>query len=209
MKTIEVDWDNPSDLKRAIYKLDVRRKTLLKRLGYHEAVLNDQTVHADAALETIDHILNADVSPAYSSSLLSEATDFYVYAQCDPSKVLNPRDVKQFMLATKFGMRYAPFYVGKGRGDRAEYVSRNSFQQKILKQLASKRLTPVVVKLRTNLTELEAFMLEAKLIDILGLRSLSSNGLLANIDEGAHSKLRRAAYPPVCTVFLNKNGFAL
>lgn len=209
MKSIIVDWDNPSDIKRTIHMLRNRRTALLQKLGYHEATLNSVKVHADHGIDMLEQIMSCDLSSVYVDR--GGPRDYYVYAQCDPTKTLNPRDIKHFLLASRLKLRNEPFYVGKGCGGRASQMDRNSFQRKVLAQIAAKGHSPESVVVAKDLAESAALALEAKLIDILGLRTLSQNGLLTNIDEGSFTEARRRCYPQSeqLSKFFERNGFSV
>jgi len=62
-----------------------------------------------------------------------------------------------------------PFYIGKGTGDRIANIKRNQgHDRKINNLLKVHQRQQVVVKLFSNLTEQEAFEIEAKLIYLFG-----------------------------------------
>lgn len=88
----------------------------------------------------------------------NEDTDYYVYVHVDPTKDLRINNVKGL-----------PFYVGKGRGDRICQLKRNQGHDRKLNNLLKKhKKDEIVHKLFSNLTEQEAFELEAKLIYLFG-----------------------------------------
>jgi len=67
-----------------------------------------------------------------------------------------------------------------------------------------------IVKLAENLTEAEALSLEAKLVDILGLRHYCREGWLVNMDEGKDFEARRNFYKtinPEISKILDTNRF--
>lgn len=78
-----------------------------------------------------------------------------------------------------------PFYVGKGKGDRA-YVhlkkSRNNFVNNKINKIRKLGYEPLVGLIRTS-TEKYAFMLEQGLIKLLG-RKDNGTGVLCNLTDG-------------------------
>jgi len=78
-----------------------------------------------------------------------------------------------------------PFYVGKGKGDRA-YVHlkrcRNPMLANKINKLKTFNIEPLIGKLQTS-TEEYAFMLEQGLIKLLG-RKNNNTGVLCNLTDG-------------------------
>ena len=94
--------------------------------------------------------------------------------------------------AATLGMELIPFYVGKGVGDRAYDLNRNETHRKVRQKLQQFGQEVSVKILKSGLTEMEALILESKLIDMFGL--IASGGKLVNLDEGVNSKERRLKY---------------
>lgn len=101
------------------------------------------------------------------------ATNFYVYLLLDPRKF------------------YAPFYVGKGRGDRAcvsagyrSSARHNRFKMAIINKLTEKGMSPILSFWAINLSEEKAFEIERSLISRFGRRDSQSDGLLTNLTNG-------------------------
>ncbi len=95
---------------------------------------------------------------------MSQSSDYYVYALLDPSE--SPA---------------RPFYVGKGHGDRKNqhlHSPEESAKWREIESIREGGTEPVVVELVSNLTEEQAFSLEAQLIGAFGTRG--RGGLLTN-----------------------------
>lgn len=95
--------------------------------------------------------------------------EYYIYALKDPRTNL-------------------PFYIGKGQGNRC-YVhlketykrTENKKKYAYIKGLGNKGLEPIVEKIKENLTEQEAYCLEASLIQQYGRKGIDIGGILTNI----------------------------
>jgi NUMOD3 motif len=95
--------------------------------------------------------------------------EYYVYQYIDPITKL-------------------PFYIGKGSGDRMyrhlQETKENTENRKkyaVIKGLQNKGYEPIIDKIADNLTEEEAYNLEAELIEKYGRRDLDEGGILTNI----------------------------
>lgn len=137
-------------------------------------------------------ILNSDISHVYSDLRLDPAPVYYTYAHLDPSRkvAIGKNGITTF--AATLGMDNFPFYIGKGRGNRAYQLNRNETHRKICQRIRSFDKEPIVFIIKSNLTELDALAYESKLIDIFGL--LPNGGRLANLDEGINKEERRQVY---------------
>lgn len=207
-KTIEIDLDNPSDLKRNITFLQKRRKELLSELGYSEIYFNGSKNNSEKLLPLFDQMLNTDLN--YQEKDMNNS--YYVYFHCNPLKPLTvKKDIKHLFLAKTFhNLKYEPFYVGKGTAERFKDFNRNDSHRKIRTQIVKFKQEIVPVKIFENLTESKALELETKLIDILGLMCLSKHGILCNLDEGMNSNNRINRYKDetgYIKKILNRNGF--
>ena len=104
--------------------------------------------------------------------------EFYTYAYLDPRKngKFTYKDVS-FM--------FEPFYIGKGHGNRYKYFldHNKKCQNKVKKILLETKLEPIVVLVKENLAEEEAFVLERQLIKEIG-RSNLKLGPLTNLTDG-------------------------
>jgi len=114
-------------------------------------------------------------------SRLSRKPIFYVYVLLDPTKP-GPFYYGHW----KFS--HEPFYVGKGKGKRANNHangghSSNPFKYNKIKKLLKCGFSPVTTIKRTGLTEKKAFKLENKLITTVGRRNLKL-GPLTNLTDG-------------------------
>ena len=74
-------------------------------------------------------------------------------------------------------------------------MNRNDSHRKIRTKLIEQGTDLLPIKIAENLTEAEAFSLESKIIDIVGIKAISKFGLLTNLDEGLLYKERRQRYP--------------
>ena len=110
---------------------------------------------------------------------------FYVYVYLDPRK---PGKFKY----GEYEFDYEPFYVGKGEGDRykthlteSSLKSKdNPFKNNVIKKIIKETGNiPKIIKYRINITELEAFELETKMIKVIGRRNIRT-GPLTNLTDG-------------------------
>lgn len=206
-KNLIIDFDNPSDLKKNITLLQKRRKNILRKLGYDGINFNSSKFSMHEIYPLFEQILETDLSSIYNQ--FDTKKNYYVYVHCNPLKPLSLHNLKDIFLASKFNLKYEPIYIGKGSGNRLDDLNRNDSHRKIRSFLLEKGKDLIAIKLKENLSENNALALESKIIDILGLKCLSKNGYLVNLDEGKLAKERRILYPP--HRFLNKllieNGF--
>lgn len=176
-------------------------------MGYVGTSFNNNKHAIHQILPIIEGMLDTDITSLYNGD---PNRNFYVYAHMDPTKILNVKNIKHFVLASRYGLREVPFYIGKGTGNRWLDFGRNDSHRKKRGALIKNGLDIKPVKLAENLTEAESFSLEAKLVDILGLISLNpSSGMLVNLDEGFSPKERRKLYPEEAKQILKGNGYAV
>jgi hypothetical protein len=109
---------------------------------------------------------------------------YYVYVLQNPKKPLR-------FSTDKYGLKYEPFYVGKGSGDRSEVhyegvISRNSsHNQKLTSEINKLRtygVKPVVTKVFITKDEEKAYEKESEIISHYGIRY--KDGLLVNAGTG-------------------------
>lgn len=209
-KIIEIDWENPTEIKKTISLLQNRRKTILRKLGYDQIYFNGSKYNLDSILPAFEEMYQSDFTHLFESS--NQNTNFYVYAHCNPLKPLDIRNnIKHLFLASKFcNLKYEPFYIGKGVGERYKDLNRNDSHRKIRHNIKKYNKDIDAVKLLENLDEKKALSFESILIDILGLKTLSNFGLLSNLDEGQNLNERRLSYKnDMIKRILERNGFKI
>jgi hypothetical protein len=99
---------------------------------------------------------------------LENFTKYYVYVLLDPRNF------------------YIPFYVGKGSGNRAKAhlqnrKSDNSFKEAKIKSIRRDGFEPTVLFWQTEISEEQAYKLEAELIQRFGRKGYEENGILTNV----------------------------
>jgi len=206
IKTINVNYDDPKDLKATISALQNRRKKILRELGYNQVNFNGSKYNMENIYPIFDDILNTNIINVPDNN---DNKIYYVYVHCDPRTILNVTNIKHIFLASKFGLKNEVIYVGKGTGERFKDLHRNDSHRKFRSLLIKNGRDLLPVKIAENLSEQEALGLESKLIDILGLKCLSKHGMLLNLDEGENAEERRKQYPDntIIKKLLQKNGF--
>lgn len=188
IRTFDVDWNNLESVDKAFLSLQGRRQQLKKS----QSLLKKPTESEIYRIkwDAIQEILNKDTNFLYEERDFDTEERYYVYAHCDTSKPLSVSNKNAFhTFAATLGMKYMPFYIGKGTGSRYEKGDRNRNYTKI----QNKKFTEVhKVILKDNLSEVDALDFESKLIDIFGLAI--HGGHLINIDEGLQRDHRRFCY---------------
>lgn len=104
---------------------------------------------------------------------------FYVYLLLDPRR------------------NYLPFYVGKGKGDRANHhlkyeshAKTNPFKKAVIQKIRRDGKETKVMIWAEGLDEIQAFELEKSLIARFGRRDLRT-GILTNLSEGGYGNAGR------------------
>jgi len=179
-----INWGSYKDLGILLNKLKGRR---IELRGESFSRVRQRNI-----LDACETILNVDISSLYCGRELDSERNYYVYAHLDTSRQIAIGKYGITSFAATLGMTHFPFYIGKGIGDRCFEISRNETHRKIAHKLQQRDLEIKVIKLKESLTELEAFQLEDKLIDIFGL--MPYKGLLTNLDEGWKPEERRKLY---------------
>lgn len=112
------------------------------------------------------------------SLLKRESNIFYVYAYLDNRK---PGKYKY----GEYEFDYEPFYIGKGKGKRYQRLDqRNVLACRIINKINTvMNKKPIVIKLKTKLSEPVAFDYEKLLIKLIGRIDLKT-GALANFTDG-------------------------
>lgn len=176
IKTIEVDFDDPKDLKRNISILQNRRKTILRSIANYEVIsFGTSKLNVNDIMDIFEILWNIKYDGECGG-------DYYVYSHCNPLKKISiNRDIREIFLASKFGLTHLPIYIGKGIGSRCFDLNRNDSHRKIRTQIRETNEDLHVVKLIENLSEQEALFEEQKLICLLGIISLNKQGMLVNL----------------------------
>jgi len=112
-------------------------------------------------------------------------TDYYVYIYLDPRK-------PNIYIYGDLKFEYEPFYVGKGRGDRMYhhlrgYNSRNSYLKNKINKIKESGLSPIIIKLISNVNENIAFEKEKEYILKIG-RLKNNTGCLVNFSDGGEGQ---------------------
>lgn len=183
MKTISIDWDNYEEVKKLFNQVKSRKLQL-------EPGRVSKADKQSAIFNACWDVFNTDISHLYDDTISDDS--YYVYAHCDTTNTNDVGRSGTAAFAASLGMKYYPFYIGKGVGNRAYDLNRNETHRKVRQKLHhfGKEIDVVIIK--NNLTNNEALQLESKLIDIFGL--LSKGGKLCNLDEGKDNKARINQY---------------
>ena len=183
------DWDSIDELKRTMSIIKSRIGVLTKEQLCDNLSRNERN---SLKFEACFKIFETDISHIYDLYKYDKTEKYYVYAHCDPHhEICVKRDGKSTFAAT-LGMKYKPFYIGKGCGDRAFDLNRNETHRKIRNRIKKFGKEIDVVLIKRDISELEAYMIESKLIDIFG--STTFHGQLVNLDEGVSNEERKQIY---------------
>lgn len=107
---------------------------------------------------------------------------YYVYCYLNQTKKGNFNYID-------YNFEYEPFYVGKGKNNRDSvhlkdcYNKNVFFKRKINKIIKDTGEIPIIVRVKENMTEEDAFKLEKHLIKSIGRRDLGL-GTLVNMTDG-------------------------
>jgi len=184
-KSFTVDWDSYESISLLGNKIKCRLGELNpNRISKKEKVRRE--------LEICKKIYETNIKEVYFNSNLDEREIYYVYAHLDTSRPIAIGRQGKTTFAATLGMDFFPFYIGKGTGDRLSELNRNETHRKVRQKIESLGKKVKVIKIKDNLTELDALTLESKLIDIFGL--IPHKGLLSNLDEGINKDNRREFY---------------
>lgn len=106
--------------------------------------------------------------------------EYYVYVYLDP------RNKGKFKYGD-YEFDYEPFYVGKGKGKRYlkhllenEETTANIFKYRLINKVRGSGLEPIIIKVKEDLGEIDAYEIESSLIEIIG-RRCNNEGSLTNI----------------------------
>lgn len=105
---------------------------------------------------------------------------YYIYAYLDPT------------IEYDWEYKYKPFYIGKGKGQRLFHhlnevlqdkpVNYNKIKRSYIKKLLDNDLKPIILKIKENLTEKNANLIEIELIN--KFKKIIDGGILTNIADG-------------------------
>jgi hypothetical protein len=184
IKTFNIDWDDYEALSKLC-------RDFKSRLGELHASPKKEAFRE--VFDACNNIWNTNTSEHTKKRIvLDDDPIYYVYAHMDTSAGIRVKANPKTAFAATLGMNCIPFYIGKGTGDRAFDLNRNETHRKIRQRLNEYGREISVKILKGGLTELEAYSLEEKLIDIFGLKVYG--GLLTNLDEGYLPSERRKLY---------------
>jgi hypothetical protein len=187
IRTLHVDWDSVNSIEKKIRSLTARKHEI--KSGGNGPI---SLVTKGEKLSLYLKIWSTDISSIYGDIKTSDKSkSFYVYAHLNPLEPVDMTRARDVFAAT-MGMQYLPFYIGKGCGGRDGNTIRNETHRKVLQKLKSLELSPIVIRVKDGITELDALQYESKLIDIFSL--IVNGGLLCNLDEGYKRIERRKMY---------------
>lgn len=104
--------------------------------------------------------------------------NFYVYAYLDPTKKCDHIEFE-----------YEPFYIGRGKNSRykqhlqANHLKDSSIKSNKILKLLNQNIDPIIIFLKTNITQEESNIEEMKYIKMFG-RINNKTGILANMTDG-------------------------
>jgi hypothetical protein len=116
-----------------------------------------------------------------------ETKEFYVYVYLDPRK-------EGLYVYGNYIFEYEPFYVGKGHGRRykrhlnkSNYIKSKTHKNNRIKFLIENNYNIEIIKVRENLSESDAFLLEIDLIREIGRYDIGIGPLCNHTDGGEGS----------------------
>jgi len=186
--SIEIDYTNLAELEELSKLVRIQISTV--KTEQSEFLLHNQKKRK--IFESCKKIWDTDISDLYEDIILDESPVYYVYAHSDPSRKIAVGKNGKSSFGATIGMKCLPFYIGQGKENRAYDLNRNETHRKERQRLKEFDKDIEVTILKSGLTEKESLMLEAKLIDIFGIKAFGGN--LVNLDEGIKSKERKEKY---------------
>lgn len=115
------------------------------------------------------------------------SNEYYTYVWCDP-RIPGPVRFGRWVFPGE------PFYIGKGKGNRAWSHSGNTHSANKIKKMAREGWSHTVVVKRDGLSEREALELEAKLILRIGRVDLGTGPLTNWHTSGADVRIKRKTH---------------
>jgi len=120
----------------------------------------------------------------WSKEYHNKKNKFYVYVYLDPRKCGE-------FIYEKYKFNYEPFYVGKGKGYRMNKhisevkcgVYKKDYKSNKIKQILETGLSPIILKIKKNLSENNSLKIEKNIIKLIG-RSDNKLGPLTNATDG-------------------------
>lgn len=188
-KLFEVDWDDPDEIRKLRQKLKSRYEILCPKEKSRAEIQTE-------IYNSIQNIWNSDISYMFDDTKYDILPNYYVYCHMLPSKPIvltkQGRPTALYSFAASIGCTHIPFYIGKGKNNRAFDTNRNGYHSKIKEFIRELNNEPITKILINNISEKDAIIKECKLIDIFGISVY--NGLLVNIDEGPNRQERTHIY---------------
>lgn len=135
--------------------------------------------HYSLSLSYLPYLLKQNWEHLYQNYSLDKENKFYVYAHTDISK-------PNVNLSRQLKIPGIPFYIGKGTNNRAFDLKRNQGHGKKIKEVLQyiKLEKDIVHIIKDNLTEIQALILESKLIYFFGtIYGTRKKGVLYNLNE--------------------------
>lgn len=108
---------------------------------------------------------------------------FYVYAYLDPHK-------RGCFIYGNLLFRHEPFYIGKGCRERAWSNQSSRLTLNKIKSIKNLGQEPLVVIVKKNITEDQAFNIEKELISKIGRKDIKT-GILTNQTDGGEGPSKR------------------
>lgn len=194
---IEFDENNIFEINSAI-KILVNFKKKLSKSPNDILTLQDKKFQKKfkthiSGYNSIISLYESSITKIFGEDIGGE---YYVYFHCDPNCPINAKSDSKSLFAASIGLKYKPFYVGKGINNRCFDTSRNDSYAKKKQQIIRSGKQIDIVKIKVSLSESQALAYESKFIDIFGLISYESNNWLVNLDEGMYKDQRRLKYKP-------------
>lgn len=122
---------------------------------------------------------------------------YYVYVYLDPREIYDCE------------FNYRPFYIGKGKNNRKtdhlnESWGKNYLKYKFLSSMKKENIEPIILLIKENMSEMNAFILEKELIKKYG-RIDNGSGILCNLTDGGEGSSGRKCKESTKEMISNAN----